>query len=259
MQGAHPQEALKVPANGGNLKASPPAPRRMGSAPTASAERYQVVSRNLEVLASPIRLAILARLRTPTPLHLIRVEADAASEGGPRVLSRQAVSWHLRQLVDAGLVHRLPGEARTQIYVLNHERLFALVDEMRDLSRLRPMGAGPGPGATIDRSGDATAHLPSGPRLILVYGRDEGAGYSLERDAVVLGREPGCDVRLDYDAYASGRHARILRQPEGFLLEDLGSRNGTRVNGDPITKPRRLHPGDVLTIGRSYLVFQHPP
>src|SRR5208337_4765601 len=53
---------------------------------------------------------------------------------------------------------------------------------------------------------------------------------SFHGDTMVIGRDPRCDVPLEYPM-VSWRHARLTRTPDGILLEDLGSRNGTYVNG----------------------------
>ena len=66
-----------------------------------------------------------------------------------------------------------------------------------------------------------------------------------------LGRHPLSDVRFDAerDLDVSSRHAAIMRRPDGFVLQDLGSKNGTYVNGDRITGDRVLKDGDVIGFG----------
>jgi len=75
-----------------------------------------------------------------------------------------------------------------------------------------------------------------------------------------LGRHPLSDVRFDADRDldVSSRHAAIVRKTEGFILQDLGSRNGTFVNGQRITGETLLHDGDVVGFGASgpAVVFQ---
>jgi DNA-binding NtrC family response regulator/pSer/pThr/pTyr-binding forkhead associated (FHA) protein len=65
---------------------------------------------------------------------------------------------------------------------------------------------------------------------------------------VVFGRQSGSQVWIDHDA-VSRRHAMVRRRGIQIIVEDLGSRNGTLVNGTPITTPRRLSPGDEITVG----------
>ena len=69
-----------------------------------------------------------------------------------------------------------------------------------------------------------------------------------EENAIVVGRSAGCDVVIDFDG-VSRRHARFARSGPQVFVEDLGSMNGTQVNGAAITGQRRLAPGDVITLG----------
>ena len=65
---------------------------------------------------------------------------------------------------------------------------------------------------------------------------------------VVIGRSPGADIVIG-DDFVSGRHARIAPSGDGAVLEDLGSTNGTLLNGQRVTGPRSLRPGDAIDIG----------
>ena len=67
-------------------------------------------------------------------------------------------------------------------------------------------------------------------------------------DAMVFGRHPGCDMVLS-NASVSARHARLTRQAGGYLLEDLGSSNGTYVNGQRIDRPTTIKVGDIVGLG----------
>jgi hypothetical protein len=69
----------------------------------------------------------------------------------------------------------------------------------------------------------------------------------------VIGRDRGSGVWLDDDEFASARHARIDPRPDGVWVDDLGSTNGTFVNGDRITSRRLLRPGDVVRVGETEL------
>ena len=72
----------------------------------------------------------------------------------------------------------------------------------------------------------------------------------LGRRELVLGRDPGCDWVLD-DARVSREHARIAADEGEHWLEDLGSRNGTRVNGQPIAGVVALRDGDLVDLGNA--------
>jgi pSer/pThr/pTyr-binding forkhead associated (FHA) protein len=89
------------------------------------------------------------------------------------------------------------------------------------------------------------------PRALKMSGGPESrlVETSLQkRDSVVIGRGVECDVVIK-DLKASRRHCQLTRQPEGFLLEDLGSRNGTLVNGVKITAPLLLKTNQTFQVG----------
>jgi hypothetical protein len=69
----------------------------------------------------------------------------------------------------------------------------------------------------------------------------------------VVGRDTGAGVRLEGDDYVSARHARIEPRPNGAWIEDLGSTNGTFVNGGQVNGGHALKSGDVVRIGSTEL------
>jgi pSer/pThr/pTyr-binding forkhead associated (FHA) protein len=71
--------------------------------------------------------------------------------------------------------------------------------------------------------------------------------------STIAGRDADSGIRLDGDEFASARHARIDSRPEGVWVEDLGSTNGTFVNGAQLTTKRQIQAGDVLRIGQTEL------
>jgi pSer/pThr/pTyr-binding forkhead associated (FHA) protein len=76
-------------------------------------------------------------------------------------------------------------------------------------------------------------------------------------DALLIGRSSDGEGRLGEDIEISRRHARIARSPEGvYEIEDLGSTNGTLVNGRLIDTPEELFPGDTIEVGATTLVVQ---
>jgi len=85
---------------------------------------------------------------------------------------------------------------------------------------------------------------------------DEGSGYELDSAPLTIGRGGQCDIALEGDEFASARHARIEPRRDGVWVEDLGSTNGTFVNGSQIEKPRRLTPGDVVRVGDTEIRFE---
>ena len=75
-----------------------------------------------------------------------------------------------------------------------------------------------------------------------------------EGETRVIGRAPTCDFAIP-DSTVSGRHAELTRTPDGWRIRDLGSRNGTRLNGW-LVKQGDVRPGDVLALGGSEFVFR---
>ena len=70
--------------------------------------------------------------------------------------------------------------------------------------------------------------------------------------ALTIGRDPGTDLTLN-DSGVSRNHARISAEPEGASIEDLGSSNGTYVNGERVEAPQRLTDGDEIQMGGALL------
>ena len=78
-------------------------------------------------------------------------------------------------------------------------------------------------------------------------------GETIEvKAATIVGRDHGSGLELGEDEFASAQHARIEPRSDGIWVEDLGSTNGTFVNGERITA-ERLEPGDVLRVGETEL------
>jgi FHA domain len=94
------------------------------------------------------------------------------------------------------------------------------------------------------------------PRLVVerAPGHDPGMIYDLDED-VVFGRGEQAEIRLA-DPFASSRHARVYKQGQILVVEDLGSTNGTYLNEEPLDGPRPLHPGDNVRIGDSEFTFE---
>jgi len=83
----------------------------------------------------------------------------------------------------------------------------------------------------------------------VVQGPKELKGVSLPiTGPVVIGRSPGADIVIG-DDFVSGRHARLSPSGDGAALEDLGSTNGTLLNGARVVAPQSLRAGDTIDIG----------
>ena len=95
-------------------------------------------------------------------------------------------------------------------------------------------------------------------RLVVVRSPalDEGDELTLDSAALLLGRGSSNDVNLARDEYASTKHARDEPRRDGVWLEDVGSTNGTYLNGIRLTRAKRLAPGDILRIGETELRYE---
>jgi hypothetical protein len=85
-------------------------------------------------------------------------------------------------------------------------------------------------------------------QLVMRTGPTPGKIFPVEKNEIFIGRDLGNDVVIS-DAEISRRHARLVMQAGGFVLEDLGSTNGTVVNGQRLMGPYLLRPGEVITLG----------
>jgi pSer/pThr/pTyr-binding forkhead associated (FHA) protein len=83
-----------------------------------------------------------------------------------------------------------------------------------------------------------------------------GEEIAVDSAPLVLGRDAGSDVPLVRDEFCSGRHARLDPRRDGVWVEDVGSTNGTFVNGVRVDTPRKLSSGDVIRVGETDLRFE---
>jgi FHA domain len=110
-----------------------------------------------------------------------------------------------------------------------------------DATAMHSAAAGLGP----ERIEEAEALL----RVETAPGLEAGSAFDLVGGAV-LGRGDAVDIQLE-DPFASTRHARISWEGSTVMIEDLGSTNGTYLNGEPLDGPQPLHVGDRIRIGDS--------
>jgi len=117
---------------------------------------------------------------------------------------------------------------------------------MRDGHTVKQRARPGGPG------GDLASFLERyEPTLVVVRGHAAGEEHVLDRDKLVLGRGPGVDLVFD-DSEMSSEHAALEFTGQGFRLCDLGSTNGSFVNGKPV-QAKDLVSGDRIELGRHLL------
>jgi pSer/pThr/pTyr-binding forkhead associated (FHA) protein len=92
----------------------------------------------------------------------------------------------------------------------------------------------------------------SGPEklVVLTPTEEKGKEFALG-DEVTVGRAGGCAVLLTGDTFVSQLHARMFRRDGDLLVEDLGSTNGTFLNGKKVTAPVAVRKGDKIQFGRT--------
>jgi FHA domain-containing protein len=95
-------------------------------------------------------------------------------------------------------------------------------------------------------------------RLVVVKSPDlvEGRDFEIDSAQLTIGRGGQNDIAIRSDEYASARHARFEPRQDGVWVQDLGSTNGTYLNGARLDRPRRLSEGDVVRVGETDLRFE---
>jgi hypothetical protein len=100
----------------------------------------------------------------------------------------------------------------------------------------------------------ATQKMVEPPHKVATLTADDGTMHPLLEDEASIGRTPANTIALR-DASVSAHHARVVRTPEGFLIEDVGSRNGTYINSEKLAEKRLLADGDLVRLGKIILTF----
>jgi len=107
-------------------------------------------------------------------------------------------------------------------------------------------------------AGGALGVVMGSGKLVVVHSEVLSAGqeYELNSSALTVGRGGQNDVSIEGDEFASARHVRVEPRRDGIWVSDLGSTNGTFVNGVRIDAPRKLAQGDVVRVGETELRFE---
>jgi hypothetical protein len=128
----------------------------------------------------------------------------------------------------------------------------------RELARAEGTSSAEAPAAAPRRRERGTPDLRSGvePRLEVVaaMGHEPGAVFDVGEGAT-MGRADGSDIPVD-DPFASSAHARIFTRGDFMYIEDMGSTNGTYLNGRQLRTAERLKVADVVRIGDSEYRYQ---
>ncbi|MDQ4124931.1 MAG: FHA domain-containing protein [Actinomycetota bacterium] len=125
----------------------------------------------------------------------------------------------------------------------------AVLIELRPAKTAAPSRAAPVPAQPPPRKGKAKA--PG--KAVVVEGTGlKGKSFPLTGE-LTIGRSDGCQVKVEGDTYVSSMHARIFARDGSYMVEDLGSTNGTYLNRRRITAPAELQRGDRVKVGKTVL------
>ncbi len=92
-------------------------------------------------------------------------------------------------------------------------------------------------------------------RPAFLYNKLTNERYPLTQSVSKIGRDQTNNISITNDHYISRHHSWVLQMQGGYWIEDLGSTNGTLVNGELLGERRQINPGDRLTIGKTELIF----
>ncbi|WP_062314197.1 FHA domain-containing protein FhaB/FipA [Demequina rhizosphaerae] len=112
--------------------------------------------------------------------------------------------------------------------------------------------ASPSRAATGIRTGSISTKDPSAGHLAVTSGPLKGTTIPLGTAPVLVGRASTCTLVID-DDYCSARHCRIYLEGDRWMVEDLGSTNGTYLGNQKVTDPVPFREGDVIRIGATAL------
>jgi len=137
------------------------------------------------------------------------------------------------------------------LYLFLARVVWVVVRELRGTPAPVPVAPAPAPIAAPPKAGKAKGRKQW--RLVLVEPASEaGAAYVID-DEITMGRGGGCTVPLAFDTFVSTVHARAFDRDGTLWIEDLGSRNGTFVNGEQVHEATRVSKGARVQVGETVL------
>jgi pSer/pThr/pTyr-binding forkhead associated (FHA) protein len=142
------------------------------------------------------------------------------------------------------------------LYLFFARVLWAVWTEVRAVRpQADPAGAAPGAAGTGRDQRKARRGVPGLPHRLTVTEPPtlRGSRFELTGIEMTIGRAAGCQVSLPDDTFASTVHARVFGRDGAIYVEDLGSTNGTYLNGMRLGAPAVLRPGDQLQVGNTVL------
>jgi pSer/pThr/pTyr-binding forkhead associated (FHA) protein len=135
------------------------------------------------------------------------------------------------------------------LYIFVWRSIRAIYQELKPAtSRAQPVRATSATGA---RSSPRKVKKAPHKAVVVQGNSHRGVTFNLQ-DELVIGRAATCQVVLD-DSYVSQVHARLFAKGDSYMVEDLGSTNGTYLNRRKVTAPTELRRGDQVKIGKTVL------
>ena len=122
------------------------------------------------------------------------------------------------------------------------------------MSRTDPTVPAPSPLAVQGKPSKRAVRAPKGRRgnvgrLIVIEPKTRRGAAFATADEITIGRAATCTIGMPDDTFVSQLHARVFRDSGSTMIEDLGSTNGTHLNGKRLTRPERIAKGDRVQIG----------
>jgi hypothetical protein len=205
------------------------------------AARFRVVEapEGKEISLKPEQFKLLFRIGNG------RTFAELLADGGP---TRDDLAASIRTLEANGLLERVDEDGKS-----------AAAGEEAPASKPpkeKPQPT-PEPAPVAETAGKPEKPVVAAPKKragALTSNGPDAAVHPLIGNSYSIGREAGNDIVVA-DASVSSRHARISRTADGFAIEDLGSRNGTFVNGEPVKQPVALADNNMVRLGKIMFTF----
>ena len=139
--------------------------------------------------------------------------------------------------------------------------LWVARSSLRDLSRHEDasiVAEGPAPGGREERrraGAELRAGVQSRLEVVAAMGHEPGTVFDLGDGGATMGRSSGADIEVD-DPFASSAHARIFPRGDFMFIEDMGSTNGTFLNGRQLKRAEQLKMADKIRIGDTEWRYQ---
>ncbi len=155
------------------------------------------------------------------------------------------------------------GRAAVDLYpIIKRLQMTGLIEPMIDAdatARERKVEPAPVPPPPPEPEPEPAPPPPPPPpttehELVATLTADDGTMHPLLEETSTVGRTPANTIALR-DVSVSAKHAQVVRTAEGFVIEDVGSRNGTFVNSEKLTEKRLLADGDLVRLGKIILTF----